>query len=167
MSERKETVYMDANVIIEAHRSGCWKGLSGRFLLATVESIRDEVFTGNPSQSGYVEVDRNDFDERVTVYAVDRVTQARFRLAHPDATDLDLGERDLLAYLHTAGKQDAWLLTTADRAAVKVACQSGMNDRLVSLEEMAGRCGASPRLREHYRSVWLSRVRTDFLFDSL
>jgi hypothetical protein len=79
---------------------------------------------------------------------------------------LDAGERDLLA--HVAAKtKDAWLITTADRAAVKTACALKLDGRLISLEELASQCGQKPKLKEWFQKKWLSNVRSEFLLDSL
>jgi hypothetical protein len=60
---------------------------------------------------------------------------------------------------------DVWVLTTADRAAVRTACALGMDARLVSLEELAAGSGQKPKLNEWFTKNWLGKVKTEYLLD--
>ena len=84
----------------------------------------------------------------------------------PLLNQIDAGERHLLAYV-AAQDKNALLLTTGDRAAVRAACALGLDDRLRSLEELAGACGQKPAVAEWFKKKWLSTVKTEFVLDSM
>jgi len=113
----------------------------------------------------YVKVDAAQFDEKVTVNKVSKIELAAAQLRAPLMAQIDAGERDLLAYV-AAHNENALLISTGDRAAVKTACALGLSDRLRSLEELAQNCGQKPKVNEWHTKKWLSRVRTEYLMDS-
>jgi hypothetical protein len=157
-------VYVDTNVIIEAVRTGCWKSIAQRFAIHTVATVRDEALKVPADKSRYVPVDASTIFRHVTV---EMVSQADILLASaktPNISALDAGERDLLAHV-AARHDDAWIVTTADKAAVKTACALGLESKLVSLEELAEASGSKPKLHEWHLKRWLSKVRSEFLLD--
>jgi len=78
---------------------------------------------------------------------------------------LDKGERHLLTHVVDLKDRNVWVLTTADRAAVKMACALSLDVRLVSLEELAAGSGQKPGLNEWFTKNWLGKVRTEYLLD--
>ena len=159
-----KVVYVDTNVIIEAVRAGCWKSIAQRFAIHTVATVRDEALKVPAEKSGYVPVDPPAISRHVTVETVNPADILSASVRASGILALDAGERDLLA--HVAARHDAaWVVTTADKAAVKTACALGLESRLVSLEELAEASGSKPKLHEWHLKRWLSKVRSEFLLD--
>ena len=157
-------VYVDTNVIIEAVRTGCWKSIAQRFAIHTVSTVRDEALKVPAEKSGYVPVDAPAISRHVTVEMVNPADVLSASVRASGILALDAGERDLLA--HVAARHDAaWVVTTADKAAVKTACALGLESKLVSLEELAEASGSKPKLHEWHLKRWLSKVRSEFLLD--
>jgi hypothetical protein len=161
----RKVVYVDTNVVLEAHRTGCWADLVERFDVRTVELIQIEAQSGDRRQRGYVTVNMREFCAKVTVSKVTDVHRLRASARAPALTALDAGELDLLAFV-ASEDPGSLLLTTADKAAIKTACQLGLEAQLVSLEEMAKQCGKNPPLKRQYTKSWLGQVRTEFLFET-
>jgi hypothetical protein len=166
MPSVREVIYVDTNVVLEAQRTGCLSDIIERFDVRTVEMVEIETQTGDRRREGYVTVNMVEFRGKVRINKVTDVHRLQASARASSLHALDAGERDLLAFV---ASQDArsLLLTTADKAAVKTACQLGLEGRLISLEEIALRCGKNPALKGHYSKSWLSQVRAEFLFDTL
>ena len=166
MPPARQIVYVDTNVVIEAVDTGCWAALLNRFDVRTVAEVRRETQAGNRLIKSYVVVDKTQFDAKVTVAEVTKVQLAAAQLRTPLLSQIDPGERHLLAYV-AAQDKNALLLTTGDRAAVRAACALGLDDRLRSLEELAGACGQKPAVGDWFTKKWLSKVKTELLLDSM
>ena len=162
----RQIVYVDTNVVIEAVATRCWAALVNRFDVRTVAEVRSEAQSGRRQCKGYVPVDVEQFDKNVRVFKVTDVELAAATFRTPLFSRIDAGERHLLAYVVTQDK-NALLLTTGDRAAVRAACALGLDDRLRSLEELAGACGQKPAVAEWFTKKWLSKVKTEFVLDSM
>ena len=160
-----QIVLVDTNVIIEAHRSGCWKVLAGYFAIHTVEKIVEETQTGyqnrDPEQTINEAVLRKACKH---IAKISDIQRAQFHIDFPE-TVLDPGERDLIIHAGTLGVADVWLLNSPDMAAVRHAHGRGWIDRLVSLEAMNTHLKFKPKeaLRENYSERWLSAKRTNLL----
>lgn len=163
--DQRQVVLVDTNIIIEAFRTRCWKALAARYRIETVEKCCEEALTGDRSRTGYVEVDPRVLRERLAVHRVEPIDLAVLALACPDVDALDAGERHLFAHAHK--RTDAWIVTCADRAAVRIAYALGWRERVVSLETLSKPSGAKPALKRHFTEDWLSQVRTDFALDNL
>jgi hypothetical protein len=163
MPSVREVIYVDTNVLLEAQRTGCLADIMERFEVRTVEMVQIEAQTGDRRRQGYVEINMGEFRAKVTIQKVTDVHRLQASARAPSLVALDPGERDLLAFV-ASEDPGSLLLTTADKAAVKTACQLGLENRLISLEEIAGRCGKNPILKRHYSKSWLGQVRTEFLF---
>lgn len=69
-------VLMDTNAIIEAVRTRCWRAISNRFRVETVEECRDEARRGDAMNPAYVAVSENDLALLAAVHAVKNVDRA-------------------------------------------------------------------------------------------
>lgn len=153
----KEILYVDTMVVIEATRTKCWKAILNRYDVRTVTTVEVETQSGARGIGGYVKVDGDLFRNKVKVSEVSCLDLAEAMERSATLVGIDAGERDLLAY---AVKQpEGLILTTADRAAVRCACELGMAERLISLEELAQACGQKPELKDHYSKSWLAWVK--------
>jgi hypothetical protein len=161
MIARGDIVLLDTNVIIEAHRTRCWKALAQSFRLETVEECCVEAATGDRRRSDYVPVNMEAISSQIVVHAVGRaqLAQTEMRLSRPDL--LDPGEKHLLA--HALEKPGAWYLSASDRAAVRAGNELGFLERFVSLEALARAVGITPQFKNHFTEKWLSALRTDIL----
>lgn len=165
MATPKKIVYADTNAIIEATRAGCLKGILSLYDVRTVEEVRKEALHVPKDKKSFVKVDEALFRSQVKVSPVKEADILRAAVKAPGLMALDKGERDLLAHVATMKDPDVWVLTTADRAAVRTACALGMDAKLVSLEELAAGSGQKPKLNEWFTKNWLGKVRTEYLLD--
>ena len=164
-----QRVIVDTNVIIEAHRTGCWNTIAGYFAIETVEKVIEETQTGAQNRAPETLIDEAKL--RASIRHIANITdemRAKFHQTFPQAL-LDPGERDLLIYAGTLSAGEAWLLNSPDMAAIRHAHSRGWLDRLVSLEALNGRLkgklGAT--LRDNYSEQWLSVRRTRLIQEDL
>lgn len=165
----RQRVLVDTNVVIEAHRTGCWNTIANYFSIETVDKVIEETQTGAQNRSPETLID--EVKLRASIHHVAKITdemRAKFHEAFPSAI-LDPGERDLIVYAGTLGAQEVWLLNSPDMAAVRHAHLRGWLDRLVSLEFMnshlKGRLKTS--LKDNYSEQWLSVRRANLFLASL
>jgi hypothetical protein len=159
--QRGQVVLVDTNIIIEAVRTGCWNALTVHFDVHTVEKCCEEARTGEAHRPGYVQVDEKALRTRLTVHPVSASEMAALRVRDAEAFRLDPGERDLWA--HALGRNDAWVASCCDLAAVGAAVRLGWADRLRSLEEIvqaAGARAALKNLKGQFASARLTQWRT-------
>jgi hypothetical protein len=161
----KQRVLVDTNVIIEAHRTGCWKSIAGYFSLETVEKVVEETQTGSQNRAPETHIDEATLRSSLRhVATITNEMRAKFHEAFPTVL-LDPGELDLLIYAGSLSVGEVWLLNSPDMAAVRHAYTRGWLDRLVSLEllnkHLRGKLGAS--FKENYSEQWLSIRRTRLL----
>jgi len=158
------TLLVDTNVIIEAVRTGCWRALTGRMNVETVETCIAEATRGDADRSGYIVVSEKELSRLSSVHAVTEAKRSTFALAYPDAAGMDAGERDLFA--HAYGRTDeTWLLLSPDKASIRAGVSLGWEDRLRSLGAIADDIGAHPKLKRHFEESWLAEWRTQFLLE--
>jgi hypothetical protein len=160
----KQIVLVDTNVVLEAHRTGCWVPLAGYFDLHTVAKVVEETQTGYQNRDPEHWIDEATLRIQLAhVEAIDNTQRVSFNMRHGHPT-LDDGERDLLIYAEALGGS-AWLLNSPDMAAVRFAHRVGWLDRLVSLGAMSTHLKVRLRcsLRKNYTESWLSQKRTSLL----
>jgi predicted nucleic acid-binding protein len=90
---------VDTNVVIEAVDTGCWAALLNQFDIRTVAEVRRETQAGQRRIKSYVVVDKALFDAKVKVAHVTKMQVADAQLRTRLMTQIDPGERDLLAYV--------------------------------------------------------------------
>lgn len=160
--DRGQLVLVDTCVIIEAFRTNCWRAVTTYFVVETVEKCEEEVRTGDSLlRPGYVKVDDKELRSGLRkVHRVSDKERAYLALADPKSFGLDDGERDLLA--HAIGRKDAWLIVSADKAAVYATLRLGWRQRIISLESAAKAHGAQPKLKGHFGDHWLEEVCSEW-----
>ena len=159
--QRGQVVLVDTNIIIEAVRTNCWNALTVHFDVHTVEKCCEEARTGEAHRPGYVEVSEKALRERLKVHRVGDAELAALGVRDPESFRLDAGERHL--WSHALSRNDAWLASCCDAAAVGAAVRLGWADRLVSLEELVHTAGAGDALKElkgQFGSARLAQWRT-------
>jgi hypothetical protein len=161
MITKGDIVLVDTNVIIEAHRTKCWKAVVNAFKVQTVEKCCEEAATGDKRRANYVEVDVEEMRKVALVHPVglEELAQIETQLAEPDR--IDLSEKHLLA--HALSQDGVWYLSASDRAAVKAGNELRLLERFVSLEALAKAVGITPQLKHHFSDKWLSALRLEIL----
>jgi len=162
--ERGSIVLVDANVIIEAHRTGSWGALSSYFEFHTVQKVVEETQTGYQNREPETWIDERELRASLgSVGTIEEIQRVAFNMSHGHPS-LDDGERDLLIYAESF-QGPVWLLNSPDMAAVKFAYGMGWNDQLISLEAMTShlRVRLSRSLRDNYTERWLSERKTRLL----
>ncbi|WAJ28444.1 hypothetical protein [Antarcticirhabdus aurantiaca] len=147
------TLLVDANVMLEAHRTDCWRALVSRYRIETVEECFEETQTGFQRRRPEENIDGPEL--RASLGAVHTVTL--LQLARVDllgGTVLDYGERALWA--HLLEREDAWIVCGPDTASMKFGWKQGRRDRLTCLERLLGDIGHRPKvaLRNNYGQAW-------------
>jgi len=142
-------------VIIEAHRIGAWKALTGGHSVETVADCVTETQTGYQRRRREQQMDRAELlASMVGVHEVGEHDLAALAVKFPDIFFLDEGERSL--WVHALTRNDDWILCGPDKASLRFGVRSGFQDRLVALEdllEMVGYPGHKIRtLRTPYTS---------------
>ncbi|GBE14992.1 hypothetical protein BMS3Abin14_01046 [bacterium BMS3Abin14] len=169
-----ERVFVDTNVILEAHRVGCWNAICGSFSIETVEKCVRESTSGNPDKPGYIHVSENELRERLTsVHQVSQAEIVKLVLSHSECYVLDDGEQQLLARLYAdeiLPSQDI-LVLTPDKAAIIAARELGWLDSWTSLDALAREAGVGRailrQLRTQYQDAWLSSTKTKVVLGAL
>ena len=158
MARHHGPVLVDTNVILESHRTGSWRALTGGSHVETVEDCIAETQVGHQLRRPERRVDRDEL--RTSLARIHRVTdreRAALAVQIPDIA-LDRGEASLWA--HAVHRDDSWILCGPDRASLRFGVRLGFRDRLVSLERLLDNVGHRPKpsLREAYRRRWHDRT---------
>ena len=148
------SVLVDANVIIECHRTRSWRALAGGYSVETVEECVTETQTGFQRRKPEQRIDFKELCASLkSIHSVEARQRAKLNLRVSDIV-LDRGEATLWA--HAAHRDDAWLLCGPDKASLRFGIRLGFRERLVSLERLLDDAGhqSSPALREAYTENW-------------
>ncbi|MFZ2492834.1 MAG: hypothetical protein WA208_15235 [Thermoanaerobaculia bacterium] len=161
-----QTLLVDTNVIIEAVRTGCWRAITGRFVVETVEECTLEAKRGEADRSGYVVVSDNDISRLALIHIVSEEQRAALVLEYPDASGMDPGERDLFAHARSRA-DETWVILSPDKASVRAAVRLGWPDRIRSLGALIQSTGTRPsqKLKRQFEEAWLVEWRTHFMLD--
>ena len=162
----RQRVFVDTNVIIEAFRTHCWSAICGRYSVETVASVVAEALAGDPGEPGYVVVDEDPLRAGLSkVHDVSPLMRAELGIKHQVSEGLDLGERDLLAWLFAQDPNldGLLLLSTADKAAIVVTGKLQWLDHLTSLQSLAQDSGITrhqaEQLKDHLKAKWWDAIR--------
>ncbi len=151
-------VLVDANVIMEAHRTSTLAALVGTYGVETVEDCVIETRTGHHRRTHEQLIDARDL--RASLTAVHDVTDSERAELAVRMSDIALDRSEESLWAHSFGRVGTWLLSGPDRASLRVAVRLGLRGRLVSLEELLEKAGHTPkrRLRPAYTRKWMTRV---------
>lgn len=137
-------VLADTNVILEAHRTGSWRALTGGYRVETVEECVTETQTGFQRRRREEHINPVALRERLeAVHAVDARARAELA-ARICGLALDNGEACLWA--HALTRDDDWVLCGPDKASLRCGARLGFRERLVSLESLLAGVGHRPQL---------------------
>lgn len=151
MGNARGVVYIDTMIVLEAHRANCWASLTGRYDIRTVPKVVEEALRGRGHNAGFVPVEASTFERRVNVVEFPYPKLLEVVLEHEQLSFLDDGEKELLAYLaHPEREGEVYNVCTADKAAIRVACELGLKYALVSLEDLLRTTKPRPSLKGQY-----------------
>ena len=154
-------VFVDANVIIQAHRTKSWAALVGAYRIETVEDCVTETQTGFSRRKPEDQIAASELIKSLAaVHQVTNEKRVELALRIGDIA-LDRGEESLWA--HAFQQSGMWFLCGPDRASLRAGFILGFRDRLVSLEELLQKVGHRTRtaLNPAYTKKWLARVMSE------
>ena len=161
--QRGVPVLVDANVIIESHRLGAWRALTGGYQIETVEDCVTETQTGFQLRREEQMIAVGEL--RASLFEEHKVTvRQRAELAvRIEGIALDRGEESLWA--HALERDDSWVFCGPDKASLRCGIRLGYRDRIVSLQQLLDLVGyrANPRLRHHYTTQWQQAALAELL----
>ncbi len=163
MARHQGIVLVDTNVILEAHRTGSWRALTGGYPLETVEDCVYETQAGFQLRRSELRIDAGELrDSLNAVHPVGNSERAGLAVRITDIK-LDRGEASLWA--HALSRTDAWVLCGPDKASLRCGVRLGFRERLVSLEELLNDVGYRSRTTLHpaYTRRWHKRVLGEIL----
>ena len=150
-------VLVDTNVILEAHRTGSWRALTGGYSIETVEDCVTETQTGFQGRRPEQRIDAGELRASLaTVHSVEIHERAELALRIPGIS-LDRGEASLWA--HALHRRDGWVLCGPDKASLRCGLRLGFREQLISFERLLNDAGYRPRtaLRLPYTRKWLEK----------
>ena len=155
-----QIVLVDSTLIIEAYKLSCWNALAKGYQIETVNRCLEECATGDPLRSDYVPIDASTLRRDIGTYAVTREAMAGAALVSADFHLLHSGEKELMAHCFSR-IEEAWLVSSQDRACLRVGYELRFSDRFVSLEELLQSLGMKIKLKYQFTRTWLVTVRTN------
>lgn len=161
------SILVDTNVIIESHRTGTWRMLSGDYQMETVEDCVTETQTGFQLRRKEQSIDARQLrDTLAVVHPVSKRQLVELEIRIEGIT-LDLGEKSLWG--HALGRHDNWFLCGPDRASLRCGVRLGFRERIISLEELLHIAGhrTGKSLRDNYTKAWLDKSLSMIVVDEL
>jgi hypothetical protein len=159
---RSKPLLVDTNLILEAHKCGCWKQIVGAFRVETVAKCVEETQTGKQRTTHKVNIDEAALRRSIEVHHV--TPDEVFRVKQMGGAGLDAGEMELWA--HALTRVDAWVLCGPDTASLKFGFDTGHKDRLVHLEAVLAEIGVRmPRnIASHFGRRWHEHLMNEMIF---
>ena len=153
MPRHTGTVFVDTNVILECHRVGSWKALTGGYPVETVDQCVRETQVGAQRRRKEQRISKEQLARLAAVHSVEDRALAELAV-QTVGIHLDEGERALWA--HMVGRDDDWVFCGPDVASLRCGVRLGFRDRFRSLEGLLTDMGHRPGspLREHYTERW-------------
>ena len=151
-------MFVDTNVILESHRVGSWRALTGGYRVETAEDCVTETQTGFQRRQPEQRIDAGALRASLAeIHSVGDRERAELVIRAHDI-GLDRGEASLWA--HALHRDDAWVLCGPDKASLRFGIRMGFHERLVSLERLLDGVGYRPRLslRAAYTKKWHEKV---------
>lgn len=162
MRLRHKPLLVDTNLILEAHRCGCWKQIASAYRVETVEKCVEETQTGKQKTERKVTVDEAALRRCIKIHGVTKAEL--FRVQEMGGAGLDEGEMHLWA--HALTRSDIWVLCGPDTASLKFGFDAGHKDNLIHLEAVLAEIGVRlPKsVGEHFRRRWHEQTINDMIF---
>ena len=158
MARHRGTVLVVTNVILEAHRTGSWRALTGGYRVETVEDCLTKTQTGFQLRRPKRHIDETELRDRLAdVHAVEDLERAVLAIRAGNIA-LDRGEASLWA--HALNRDDDWILCGPDKASLRCGVRLELRERLVSMEGLLDDVGhrLGTALRAAYTRQWHERM---------
>lgn len=145
-------ILVDTNLIIHAHKTGCWRKLSGAYRLETVRKCVEETQTGFWNRALANRIVEAELKARVRVHDVSEKQQRIIVLK--GGGGLHEGERHLWA--HLVEREKPWRMCGPDGASLRFGCELGHKHELVSMEKLLIEINEKPpkNMEYHYGEGW-------------
>jgi hypothetical protein len=133
----------DADVIIELHKLGYWKGVTSRYKIHIASTVLKEVTYYEDDSGNKVPIDLSGDISSGRVKedsASPQQIQALLQRIPRDKIDLDPGELESIAII-SSQSTDELKICVIDKAAIKALSFLDLRDRAVSFEEILVSCG--------------------------
>lgn len=167
MPRHTGTVFVDTNVILECHRVGSWRALTGGYRVETVDECVDETQAGAQRRRKEQDIDQDRLkDELAAVHSVEDRDLAALAVC---TLGLHLDEGEEALWAHAIGRDDDWVLCGPDAASLRCGVRLGLRERLRSLEGLLkdlNHCPSIP-LRAHYTERWQRQRLHEITFDEM
>jgi len=167
--EKEQVILVDTNVIIEAHRLGCWNSLADFFNLETVEKCIEETQTGFQQREPEEQIDSENLQKTLSsIHSVSDIEIANFYIKH-ESKNIALDDGELHLLIHAERCKDAWMVNSPDKAAMRFIFEMGWHDQMVSLESMINRVSSktSSAPYRNFTENWLLQERGKLVFGAL
>lgn len=161
MVETGSHIFMDTNVIIEAHRVNVWPALCGQFTLDTVTRCLEELNTGRRRA---VVVDTDKLASTIQPKTPTREHITSLMMRYPQSVDMDDGEKEILAYTLSL-PPNTFFICSPDKALIRAVYVLDLIDRYVALEDLTEFAGLRPDLQYQYTRAFLAEYRTKLLLE--
>jgi hypothetical protein len=138
--------------------------LADFFNLETVEKCIEETQTGFQNREPEQTIDSTELRNSLNhIYDISATDVLKFVLDNESASTIDDGELHLL--IHASHREDSWIVSSPDKAAMRFIHEMGWIDRLISLESMINRISAhtTDELKNNFTEAWMSEKRTEML----
>ena len=135
MARHHGVVLVDANVIIEAHRTQTWSALAGGYRIETVAECVAETQTGFQHRREEQLINQNELLSSLA--AVHQPIADDLRDLTRKHRNIALDEGEAALWTHAVDRVDDWVLCGPDKASLRFGCKLGFRDRLVSMEVLS------------------------------
>lgn len=158
MARHYGPVLVDTNVILESHRVGSWRALTGGYRVETVEDCVTETQTGFQRRRPERRIDAGQL--RASLAAVHPVANRERAELAVRVSDIALDRGEASLWAHALHRTDAWVLCGPDKASLRLGVRLGFRERLVPLEGLLDGVGHRPHpvLRPAYTRRWHERT---------
>lgn len=161
MVEAGSHVFLDTNVIIEAHRVNAWRAICGQFRLDTVMRCIEELNTGRRRP---VTVDTDEIIVRLAPKEPSPQHMTILAVRYPESVDMDDGEKEILAYVLSL-QPNTFFICSPDKALIRAAYALDLIDRYLALEHLTESAGLKPDIEYQYTKAFLGEYRTKLLLE--
>ena len=171
MVPRGSKVFIDANAIVGAYKTGCWKAIAAAYKFESAAFCIEEATRRNWSGRKLITVEPDEIKKWVAAIPVSKDEIVKIDLMLRGATDVHDGEKALLT-LALAAKDPVWWLCGPDRGTLRAMHRLHKHhhkcsmDQMCSLETLTRGIGLKKEFNGEFFNLsekWLQQTRTVIL----